>query len=186
MKIEKDHWVVACILAGLFAAFGLGVWWPSQIKLRGYQERIAQAQEELGPNFNQPEVILQREKDIDVLRAKIESSPRYVPQETGLATVLRNLTQAVNAQQIHSQTISTQAIREYKQYSEVPVELEFTSSFTAAYGVLREIETMPRLVRVDALSLRLQAAAEGRISQPRVEASYRLSSFFTGEPEEEL
>ena len=181
MQIEKDHLVVAAILCGLFAAFGLGVWWPEQSKMKAYSERITAAEEQLGPNFNQPVAIANRETEIEELREKVDSSSRYVPQQADLASVMRSLTEAVKLRGIDEQAFRTQEVREFKFYSEVPVELELEGGFDSVFSVLEVVETMPRLVRVDALSLRVQPSRNHFRTEPKIKASYRLSSFFTGD-----
>jgi len=187
MRIEKDHWIVSGVIALLFVAFGLGVWMPNSQRLASYRDRIAEAQEKLGPNFNQPAAMADRQAEVAQLRQQVNSSDRYVPDGPELASVLRSLAEAVETQGISEQAFQSQQTREFKHYSEAPVEIEFESGFAAAYSVLEQIETMPRLVRVDALSLRVSNPNHGEaVQKPRVQVSYRLSSFFTGRQEEGL
>lgn len=183
MWIEKDKWIVASIIGGLTLVFVFAVWMPEGRKLAQYQERIDAAEEALGPNFNQPAALAARMGEVDDLQDKVNSSDRYVSAEPELAALLRSLTEAAKAKQVGDQEFNTQPSRHYKHYSEIPVELELRSSFDATYGLLEAIETMPRVVRVDGLSLRLTGQGSSR-TKPQMQATFRISGFFTERQEE--
>lgn len=183
MLMNKANGVVACCIAGLSVAFGLGVWLPESRNLASYQERIVAAQEALGPSAFQPAMVDKKLNEVEKLRNELESAERYVPHGPELASVMRSLTQAVEAEGVGGQHFKTMETASYKHYTVMPVELEFEDSFAAAYGVLERIETMPRLVRVESLNLRLLDEDNAKTTAPRMQASMRLSGFHTGQQE---
>ncbi|MEM7626845.1 MAG: type 4a pilus biogenesis protein PilO [Planctomycetota bacterium] len=182
MRIEKDQWIVAGVIASLTLAFVFAVWLPENRKTARYQERIDAAQKTLGPNFNQPAALAARMEEVDELQDKVESSDRFISAEPELAKLLRSLTEAARGQAIGDQQFNTQPSRHFKHYSEIPVGLEMRSSFDAAYGLLEAIETMPRVVRLDALSLRLIDQDSAK-TKPQMQANFRLSGFYTDRQE---
>lgn len=178
MRIDRDLMIVSGLIGVMSAGFLLGVWLPENRKVTGFQERIAAAEEKLGPNFNQPAALASQREQVDELRDQVDASDRHIPANPELAELLRSLTEAVKAQRIGDQEFQTQANRDHRHYSEVPVELELRGRFEAAYDVLEQIETMPRLIRVDAMNLRLIDDGHA-MREPRMHAAFRLSGFYT-------
>lgn len=183
MLMNKAQCVLSCCIGGMSCAFALGVWLPESRNLAGYQERILAAQEELSPRGLQPTVMNQKLTEVERLRDKLDSSERYIPRDAELASVLRGLTEAVEAEGVTEQDFQTDEPRRYKHYSVLPVELEFEDTFNASYGVLERVETMPRLVRVESLNLRVMDRESSKSGAPRMQASLRLSGFYTGPQE---
>lgn len=54
MPVDKSHLMTGGALSLCLAAFTLGVWLPEKRAAQTLRERIATAEEKLGPNFNQP------------------------------------------------------------------------------------------------------------------------------------
>lgn len=183
MQNDKSQWIMIGTIVAITAAFTLGVWLPESRKLAGYQERITQAQEELGPSFLEPALMGERVSEVEALKDELNSSARCVPNRAELASVLRSLTEAVESQGATDQSFQTRETKQYKHYSELPLSLEFEDTFAAAYGVLQQIESLPRLVRVDAINLRVMDRDDAQQSAPVMQASLRLSSFYTGQEE---
>lgn len=183
MQNDKSQWIMIGSIAAITAAFTLGVWLPESRKHAGYQERITQAQEELGPSFFEPALMDERVSEVEALKDELNSSARYVPNRSELASVLRSLTEAVESQGVSDQSFQTRETKRHKHYSELPLSLEFEDTFKASYGVLRQIESLPRLVRVDAVNLRVLDRDGPEQSAPVMQASLRLSSFYTGQEE---
>lgn len=177
---DRSQWIVLGSIGLLSAVFSLAVWLPESRKLAGYEDRIVAAQEELGPSFFEPAMMGKRVNEVESLKEEISSSARFVPQRSELASVLRSLTQAVESGGVTNQSIQTRESKQYKHYAELPISLEFEDTFSAAYGVLEQIESLPRLVRVDALSLRVLDRDDAPRLTPVMQASLRLSSFYTG------
>lgn len=179
MQNDKSQWIVIGSIAAMTAAFTLGVWLPENRKIAGYQERITAAQEQLGPSFFEPGMMDERMQEVEKLKEELKSSARYVPEQPELASVLKSLTKAVESQGVSEQRFQTREAKTYKHYTELPLSLEFEDTFASSYGVLQEIEALPRLVRVDALNLRVLDRDGPDLAAPLMQASMRLSSFYT-------
>ncbi|MBB6430031.1 type 4a pilus biogenesis protein PilO [Algisphaera agarilytica] len=183
MQIDKSQWMVMGAIGFMLAAFALGVWLPESKKVAGYQERIASAEEELGPSFFEPAMMDQRVNEVEALKQELSNATRYVPNRPELASVLRSLSQAVESQGVSEQSLQTRETRRHLHYSEIPLTLEFEDTFTASYGVLEQIESLPRLVRVDAMNMRVLDRDGSEQTSPVMQTTLRLSSFYTGAEE---
>lgn len=183
MQNNQSQYVVIGVIAVITGAFALGVWLPESKKLKGYQQRIVGAQEELGPSFFEPAMMDERVSEVEALKEELHSSTRFVPDGPELASVLRSLTESVESQGVQGQTLQTREAKQHKHYAELPLSLEFEDEFTSAYGVLQQIESLPRLVRVEAMNLRVLDRGEAPQGAPLMQASLRLSSFYTGREE---
>ncbi|MEM9420229.1 MAG: type 4a pilus biogenesis protein PilO [Planctomycetota bacterium] len=183
MQIDKSQWVVIGSIFLMVAAFTLGVWLPESKKIAAYQERIAHAEEELGPSFFKPALMDERANEVQALKQELNSSTRHVPNRPELASVLKSLTEAVESQEVSGQSLQTRDTRSHRHYSEIPLSLEFEDTFAASYGILQRIESLPRLVRVDAMNMRVLNRDETEHSSPVMQTSLRLSSFYTGREE---
>jgi len=180
---NKSQWIVFGLIAVLVAVFSLGVWLPESRKLAGYQERIVTAQEQLGPSFFEPAMMDKRMTEVQALKDEISSSARYVPERSELAPVLRALTEAVESRGVDNQRFQARESKHYKHYAELPLSLEFEDTFDVVYGVLQEIESLPRLVRLEAMSLRVLDRDRKQEISPVMQASLRLNSFYTAREE---
>lgn len=184
MQIDKSQWMVIGSIVLMVAVFALGVWLPESRQIAAYQDRIAHAEEELGPSFFEPAMMDERVNEVEALKQELNSSTRYVPNRPELASVLRSLTEAVESQGVSEQSLQTRETRFHRHFSEIPLSLEFEDSFTASYGVLQQIESLPRLVRVDAMNMRVLDRDGSKQLSPVMQTTLRLSSFYTGREED--
>lgn len=184
MWISKQQAILGSVLGIITLVFTLGVWWPQMRELSEQRTRIDVAQEKLGPTFNQAASVSSREHDVVALREALDASSRYVPREQELAELLRSLTQAVQDQGLTEQQVEAREVRQYKNYGVIPADLQISGSFDAVYSVIEAIENLPRLVRLDAMNLRVAEPRRGEAATGQVHASLRLSTFFGGGMEE--
>ncbi|MEM6459756.1 MAG: type 4a pilus biogenesis protein PilO [Planctomycetota bacterium] len=181
-NLKKPNWIVAGVIVLLIGGFVVGVWLPERKQRAAQQSRIAEAETALGPRDVGPATMARRQRQIDALQTKLSDSERTVPHRPDLAAVLRSLTEAVEAEGVAGQRFELGEPAAHRHYTEVPIELEFERGFPSAFAVLRRIEALPRLVRVDALNLRL-LDDDGEAGGPRTAATLRLSSFYTADEE---
>ena len=182
MRIEKDQVITLGVMAALGVAFGLFAWMPARAESRSYTQRIEAARAHLGPQ-TQGDALAERDRSVRDLQAEINEQDRYVPAGPELASVLRSLTRAVRDRGIQEHELETLETAEFARYSVIPARLAFQSDFGQAFNVLTDIEAMPRLIRVDQLELRAQR--DGDTSNPTLDATMRLSTFHSTDPESE-
>ena len=154
MRIEKDQiWTLGTAVV-LLAAFIAGVLAPLHAKRVTYQQRIDQARKTLDSELAQTKGLAKLNSDVASLRQVINGAQQYVPQQDELADMLRGLSEALDAYGVSEREVKTQTTLHYAKYSVIPISVKYRASFPAVFGVLRRIEQMQRLIRVDQLQVR--------------------------------
>lgn len=178
MQIDRSHLITMGAVTALIVGFCLAVWMPESRRVAALRDRIAAAEEKLGPNFNQPTALTERQTHLASLREQLREEDRSIPEAAEIAALLRELSQAIAHQGLDRQEVQTGNALHHRHYSETPIELDLEGPFLSLYGLIQQVEAMPRLTRVDALNLRTQPG--GAFGEPpTVRASMRLASFFT-------
>lgn len=173
--IERDQWKFLTVLGVLLLAFGIGIYLPAYYQRSKIHERIDAAKAELGIDPAALAGLNRYHTRVIALREEVSGAQRYVPQVEEIASVLRGLTQSLDAHDTAQPEVLTGAARRFADYSVVPVSLRFEAPFPAAFGVLDRIESMPRLIRID--ELHFQADAR-RLDAP-MSVQLELSTFFS-------
>jgi len=154
VRIEKDQ--VRALLAGvgLFVLFGGGVLAPLRYQRAQHHARIAAAEHALGIDLKEASGLARLNAEVVELRRVVRGAQQYVPQDDELADVLRGLSEALTSHGIIEREMQTRPTLHHADYSTIPIELQFKGSYPSAHGVLRQIEQMHRLIRIDKLRVR--------------------------------
>ncbi len=179
MPIEKDQAITLGTIAALAVAFCLFVWMPARSENRGYAERIEAARATLDTGPGDGGALTERDRAVKDLQLRVNGQDRYVPETAELASVLRSLTEAVRGRGVNEHELETLETTDYARYSVIPARLAFHGGFGEAFGVLQDIETMPRLIRVDRLEFR--AGSGHGSATPTLDSSMRLSTFHSND-----
>ena len=173
MRLERDQRRTLAIL-GVVAGLFVGVlWMPHKFQERRLRSQIEDAQVQLG--FQGPAVGLGNlAREVARLKTEASASNKYVPPETELAQLLKEVSSHLAKEQVTDHETQTQAISVGADYSMMPVNMRFQGSFPATFGFLRNLEEMDRLVRVTRIKL------HGEASKPMdpLEVSVELCTFF--------
>lgn len=173
-SLDRSEFKRLALLAVVFVIFGAGLWWPAHAERTDLQSRIDHAQRELDRDLADAEHLPELHQRVEELREALSGAHRYVPREDELDQLLRDLTQAMQTYAVADADLTTRETRRFAEYSLVPMTLEFRSSFPAAFGVIEQIETMSRLVRIDRMEI--EPAQRDELSP--VHVRLELSTFF--------
>lgn len=176
-KGDARRWIM---IIALFVALAAGLWYPAHNERTALQQRIDKAQQELGVDLAATSGLSQLEMQVRQMKQQMSGAQRYIPQQDEMSEVLRSLTTALSNQGVQQREVVAGTPRHDANYSATPITLEFESDFHAAYQVLREMESLPRLMRVE--QFRLQA----NVRQPtgRLRVHLQLSAFFASQQED--
>ncbi len=161
MRIEKDQKRTLATVGILVAAFVVGLWLPHRLQERRLHQQIKAAQKQLGFDRASSQGLGKLARDVIALREVTDQSQKYVPQETELAPLLRQLSTNLQTLDTSDQVMETETSTTGQDYSVIPVTLKFKGSFPSAFGFIKNIESMRRLVRITRLYARSDASKPG-------------------------
>ena len=100
-----------------------------------------------------------------------------LPERKETAAIIRGITEIATANQLVVTTVKPAPQLASAGYIELPIRLEIEGDFDGFYNLVRQIEELPRITRMPAMSVqRVQRDADGV-----VEAKLTLSIFFETE-----
>ena len=177
MRIEKDQiktMCVAVVLLGLFVAF---IWKPQRKEMAELEVSIEGSKATLGMNENSTAMLTSQYREVERLRGELEGSQRRVPSRDELADVLSGLTRALRENRLHEQEVLARPFIDYASYSVMPMVMDFSGNFPETFGVLRSIEQMSRLIRIDRLTVTEKPGKQE--GEARLAIHMELSTFYS-------
>lgn len=179
MRVERDILIAAATIAAVLLVSLVTLWLPYQRDRSRLETEIAATNAALAKSVSIEAEIFEQRTFVQNLKAELSEQRRFVPRGANLGDLLRRISTEVTVQSIKDHETQTLPIIRGEDYSAIPVVLRFNGSFPSAYGLVKSIETMPRLVRVTALNIDGDPTKPGEPLHVRVE----LAAFFTGEEE---
>lgn len=174
MPIERTQARLWLVILGLTVLFAAGSFWPQYRQQQQLQARIGVAQARLQADRagvgDMPALV----KEIGGIERELQANPRQVPADNDVAELLRQLCNLMNDHHLTDQQVVTQPIQHGKDYSLMPLRLEFKGRFSEVYRFLQKIESLPRMVRVSRVALGRDATE----AQAPVTGSLDLSAVF--------
>ncbi|MFM9956547.1 MAG: type 4a pilus biogenesis protein PilO [Phycisphaerales bacterium] len=175
-----------------FCGFALVVR-PAHVDARALDADIELKKAELLRPGSGPEAIEKLARDLGALRALGSERMTPIPQESGVAGLVRELSESFDRLGLKDREISTGAAKVLEDASCLPMSITVQGPFPAIYEALAGIESLDRLVRVQRLRVAHDAraggggAATGTVNRSgRVRADIQLDVFFapkrTGTP----
>jgi Tfp pilus assembly protein PilO len=169
MRVERDQLRILLAVVAVATLFVAGLWLPQRYRQHRLEAAIAAAEQEQQAHATcalNLQTLARREAR---LRHDTAASERYVPPEGELADLLRQISSELQREKVTDQEIQTQPLAIGANYCVMPITLRFRCSFPAAYGFLRSVESLHRLVRVTRVELAGEADQPGRPLQARLE-----------------
>lgn len=162
MRIESDQLRTFGLLLVLTSAWAVAMWWPDQQRQASAQRRIIEAKHRIESNRGASAQLASLSKELVQLQQVVDSSPKQMPQEDQLANLLKQLSTEMNAHHLAEQDVLTQPIQHGKEYSMVPLTLNFKGTFLEIFSFVKKVESLPRMIRITRLEIhhRPQKAGE--------------------------
>ncbi len=149
--------------------------------------REASLRAELAKPADGPEVIARYAQELEDLRRFGEGRTTPIPEQSDIAGLMGQLDRSLKHAKLTQPAITTQKPKEYDEASALSLMLKLEGRFTSVYEAVREIEGLPRLVRVG--RMRISAAGEKREEMSReglVDAEVLIEAFYAPKDEERL
>ncbi len=176
MLIERDQLKTLIVVAAVSAVFAVGLWLPAHFTQKKLREQIVRLEQNIRTAKQNKENMAQWQIEIHGMHKVLDKHTRYVPENEELGGVLHGLSNALQNNNAIEQNVLTAETARYVDYSVIPVTMEYIGSFTDTYGILREIECMPRLIRIENLAV-LQSYQ--REDDNLLKINMQVSSFYS-------
>lgn len=173
MRIEKDQIIFVAVLAVIFGVCYAGLILPIRGEQAKVRTQIDAFKSQLGIDLIGSQELPRLEAQVGELRERLSQAQRGVPPRNELDNLLRSLAHQIDVRRATDHELQVRAEQHGVDYSVLPVSLKFTAPFPSVYSFLREVESMPRLIRLDRLEM--TTGPEGGPVTTRIE----LSTFFT-------
>jgi Tfp pilus assembly protein PilO len=174
MKIGLREIIFLKLMVGLLAAAYFFGFARMDEKRRGYESAIAEKQQKLAE-------LTRATRDIENMGAKIKSLEQAItffegklPQEQEVERILGSVTELVAKHGLYSKSFKPNPKPVVTpNYRERQIEIALTGDFFGFYGFIRELELLPRIIKITDLKLRKIDEHDGQ-----TEAVLKLSIFF--------
>jgi len=124
--------------------------------LAGVKANIATERQELAVRQQSPQAIAALTREVNQLETKVPDFDAHIPREANLADVLQKLAQFAQAHDLRSDSIQPGDPEYYAEVTALPISMKVKGNFPAIFALIKDIETMPRLTRLERFSVRHQ------------------------------
>ena len=176
MKFGIREIAFVVVMLGILAAIKLVVWDKAQARIMERERKTEERLKALGDLERATSGVADVDKKVAELEEAIKFFEKKLPQERDIDQILKEVWNMAEQNQLTTRTIKTMKSQRGAAYSEQPIEMSLAGNFTGFYEFLLKLERLPRLTRVNQLSLDKINGKEGEM-----EAKLVLSIFF--EPE---
>lgn len=173
MKINREMVKTCVIILGLLGLFAGGVLVPYSFRDASLQKRVDAARATLGIGAVDNAGLVRLYDEVKSLREELSGGQR-IPGEAETSTVLQDLSGLINAPGVTGQEIVTLKSGYYADYNILPVKIQFDAPFATAFDLVKRIEQLSSVVRVD----RIEAEAQPGYPSKPLTINLELSAFF--------
>ncbi len=180
LNIDKEQLKTLAIIVPVLLVLGGAIYLPASWERDRLETRREAARATLTAQGGYNKSLPQLYRQVNDLQERAATLKQRVPNRDELAEVLRGITEALQLYDVEERQVEAGTPEAYRDYTVAPIELEFDGSFLTAYGVMKHIESLPRLVRIDSVELKpLTDAPKGDEPRDMLKVRMKLSTFFT-------
>ncbi len=141
----------AAILAGS-AGFFVLVARPQAARARELRQTVENERASMAARYQSLQAISALEKQVADISARTADFEQRLPDQNRLGNFLEDLARVAQKHNLYSDAIQPgEAVRMADAYA-LPITVKVRGSFSGVHGLLRDIEQMPRLTRIDQFS----------------------------------
>ena len=176
MKFGIRELVFVVVMLGLLGCSYFLVLTKAQQKVQAQERKIEEKQKALADLERATAGVSDVDRKVEELQEAIKFFEKKLPQEREMDLILKEVWQMAEQNRLATKTIRTMKSQRGAAYSEQPIEMNLSGDFAGFYEFMLQLERLPRLTRVNNMTLDKISAQEGSM-----EAKVTLSIFF--EPE---
>jgi Tfp pilus assembly protein PilO len=155
----RAHWSLSIIMGGLLVAFVVFGWRPAWQRQRQLRAEIETASRMLSQNQTRTASMTILQGEVLRLKRNVEKFDKRLPRTAELGEFIRDLTG--NAGGLRKLVTTPGQKRNVELYTEIPISLSFEGDFGTVFTFLRQVELMPRLVRLKSVNVRTRDPRQG-------------------------
>jgi type IV pilus assembly protein PilO len=176
MKFGIREIIFIVVMLGLLGCSYFLVLTKAQQKVQAQERKIEEKQKALADLERATAGVADIDRRVADLQEAIKFFEKKLPQEREMDLILKEVWQMAEQNHLTTKTIRTMKSIRSSSYSEQPIEMNLAGDFSGFYEFMLQLERLPRLTRVQNLTLDKINGQEGGM-----EAKVLLSIFF--EPE---
>ncbi|MBN8644770.1 MAG: type 4a pilus biogenesis protein PilO [Planctomycetes bacterium] len=157
MNFSKNQLMLGAAWALTVGVGVFGVIRPAVSHMSTLEREIAEQRAELTRPGSAPETIERLARELTALRALGSERMTPIPKESGVAALVKDLSEAFDALGLKQREISTGTARTTEEASSLPMSISLNGPFPEIYKAVRRVESLDRLVRVQRLRMALPA-----------------------------
>lgn len=164
-KLRIDSWVTIVGLTVLVAAFLIGAFLPERKRVARVRREIAETEQairDIPVRLAELELL---ERQINDRREHLNEAAALVPAETEMHVVLNQVARLAADADLTVTRLEPLPAVPYASYRAVPFRISFSGPFRGIALFLQGLESRPRLVAVEELSLKGEPAGSGDPAQ---------------------
>jgi Tfp pilus assembly protein PilO len=152
---------------------------PGIQKSRRLGKDIREFRAELKKPNSGPEVIGTLSKQLDTLRALSDRRMTPIPQQSNVAGLITDLSAMLDSLNLSHREITTGNSRTLEEASSMPMTVTLQGPFPSIAEAVRQIESLPRLVRVQRLRVSTDQPRRGEVDRSgEVRADVLIEVFY--------
>ena len=176
MKFGIREILFVVVMLGLLACSYFLVLTKAQQKVQTQERKIEEKQKALADLERATAGVADVDRKVEELQEAIKFFEKKLPQEREMDLILKEVWQMAEQNRLATKTIRTMKSQRGAAYSEQPIEMNLSGDFPGFYEFMLHLERLPRLTRIQNMSLDKINGQEGAM-----EAKVTMSIFF--EPE---
>jgi type IV pilus assembly protein PilO len=173
MRVGFLQLVFVMLLLGLAGSSYWFVFKPAADRRATRQVEMENKKKALGNLRQSTQGISDLEKKISDLQEAIKFFESKLPQEREIDTVLKEVWQMAEQNNLQTRTIKTQKSEKNAGFSELPIEMSLAGDFRGFYSFLLQLEKLSRITRIGQMRLEKISERDGDMV-----AKMTLSVFF--------
>lgn len=176
MKFGIREIIFIVVMLGLLGCSYFLVLTKAQQKVQAQERKIEEKQKALADLERATAGVADIDRKVEELQEAIKFFEKKLPQEREMDLILKEVWQMAEQNKLTTKTIRTMKSVRGAAYSEQPIEMNLSGDFAGFYEFMLQLERLPRLTRVQNMSLDKINGQEGAM-----ETKLLISIFF--EPE---
>jgi len=152
LKVSRDAWIAAGVLAALVIAAVVGVYIPQARRLERLRADAASLRTQLQADTQKVAVVPELIRQVQEMKALYKDFDRRLPKQKELGGFLREISTKLAEEELTNQIIEPGNPVHEKLFHTLPIIMRFEGDYLSLASFLKGVDNMERLTRVQKLN----------------------------------